>query len=238
MRYLLTSDLHYSLRQLDWIAEQAAEFDAVVISGDLLDAAGGAELNAQIALFVAYLRRLAETTVVIANSGNHDLTSRRPDGEKAAEWMREIGGGVVTDGESVRVGPDLVSSCAWWEGAATRREVEEQLERDAHVERDGLWIWAYHSPPDGSPTAWSGRRYFGDDVLNALIDRHRPDVVLAGHVHEAPYQPDGGWYDRIGETTVLNAGRQTGPIPAHVIVDSELRTASWWTLAGSGDVPL
>lgn len=238
MRYLLTSDLHYSLRQLDWIAEQAVDFDAVVISGDLLDAAGGPDINAQIALFIAYLRRLAETTVVVANSGNHDLTSRRADGEKEASWMQEIGGGVVTDGGCIHVGPDVVSACAWWEGVATRREVELQLERDAAIERDGLWIWAYHSPPDGSPTSWSGRRHFGDELLNELIEQHRPDLVLTGHVHEAPYQPDGAWHDRIGTTTVVNAGRQTGPIPAHVVVDTGARTASWWTLAGSGEISL
>lgn len=238
MRYLVTSDLHYALRQLDWISEQAPDFDAVVLSGDLLDAAGGADLHAQIALFVAYLRRLAESTVVIVNSGNHDLTMRRDDGEKAAVWLQEIGAGVVTDGANVQIGPDLVSACAWWEGEATRREVELQLERDAAIAREGLWIWAYHSPPDRSPTAWSGKRHFGDEVLNELIERHRPDLVLAGHVHEAPYQPDGGWHDRIGTTTVLNAGRQTGPVPAHIVVDSELRTASWWTLAGSGETPL
>jgi Icc-related predicted phosphoesterase len=234
--YLVSSDLHYALRQLDWIAEQAAEFDAVVLAGDLLDAAGGAELNAQIALFIAYLRRLRERTVVVANSGNHDLTARRPDGEKAATWMAEIEGGVVTDGRSVRVGDDLVSACAWWEGDATRAELEAQLARDATTERRGLWIWAYHSPPDGSPTSWSGRRHFGDSVLNELIERHRPDLVLTGHVHEAPYQPDGGWHDRIGDTLIVNAGRQTGPVPAHVIVDSAARTASWWTLAGNGEI--
>lgn len=236
MRYLVTSDLHYALRQLDWISAQAPEYDAVVLAGDLLDAAGGADLAAQIALFVAYLRRLRETAVVVANSGNHDLTARRPDGEKAATWMHDIGTGVVTDGHHVRVGPDLVSACAWWEGAATRAELEEQLERDAEIERDGLWIWAYHSPPDGSPTAWSGRRHFGDEVLNELIERHRPDLVLAGHVHEAPYQPDGAWHDLVGDTLVLNAGRQTGPIPAHLIVDSDERVAAWWTLAGSGEI--
>ena len=236
MRYLVASDLHYALRQLDWIAEQAPEFDAVVLAGDLLDAAGGVDLNAQIALYIAYLRGVGTSTIVVANSGNHDLTGRRADGEKAALWMHEIGGGVVTDGRSVRVGPDLVSSCAWWEGEATRGEVEDQLERDDATERDGLWIWAYHSPPDGSPTSWSGRRHFGDEVLNELIDRFRPDLVLTGHVHEAPYQRDGRWHDRIGTTTVLNAGRQSGPVPAHLIVDSGSRVTWWWTLAGSGEI--
>ena len=236
VRYLVASDLHYALRQLDWISEQAPDFDAVILAGDLLDAAGAVELNAQIALFVNYLRRLAERTVLVVCSGNHDLTGRRFDGEKAAVWMEEIGDPVVTDGSAVRIGPDLVSACAWWEGDATRSALEAQLARDALVRHEGPWIWAYHSPPADSPTSWSGRRHFGDDVLNELIDRFAPDLVLTGHVHEAPYQRDGSWHDMIGGTTVLNAGRQLGPVPAHLIVDTMDRTADWWTFEGQGTV--
>lgn len=238
MRYLVASDLHYTLQQLDWITDQAGDFDAVVLAGDLLDVGGRADIHAQIALFIAYLRQLAGTVPVIANSGNHDLTARRPDGEKAATWMTEIGPTVTTDGECARVGPDLVSACAWWEGDHTRGELEDQLERDAEVERDGLWIWAYHSPPDVSPTAWGGARYYGDDVLNGLVERFAPDLVLSGHVHDAPFRPDGSWHDRIGSTLVLNAGRQPGPVPAHIIVDTAERTADWWSFEAQGTIAL
>ncbi|CAN5536002.1 hypothetical protein BH23ACT3_BH23ACT3_18640 [soil metagenome] len=53
MRYLVASDLHYELPQLDWIASQADEFDAVVLAGDHLDVVGRAEINAQISLMIA-----------------------------------------------------------------------------------------------------------------------------------------------------------------------------------------
>lgn len=238
MRYLVASDLHYALQQLDWITNQAGDFDAVVLAGDLLDAGGRADIQAQIALFVAYLRQLAGTVPVIANSGNHDLTARRSDGEKAATWMADIGPTVTTDGEHAVVGPDLVSACAWWEGDHTRGELEAQLERDAAKERDGLWIWAYHSPPDASPTAWGGARHYGDDVLNALVERFMPDLVLTGHVHDAPFRPEGSWHDRIGATLVLNAGRQPGPVPAHIIVDTGERTADWWSFEAQGTITL
>ena len=238
MRYLVASDLHYTLPQLDWIADQAADFDAVVLAGDHLDAAGHADLNAQIALIVAYLGRLAELTTVVANSGNHDLTSRRGDGEKAAIWLDRTDPRVVRDGSRVRVGDDLVSACAWWEGPATRRELEEQLAADAAVARSGRWIWVYHSPPDESPTSWSGSRHYGDDVLNRLIAEHRPDLVLTGHVHEAPFRPAGSWHHRIGDTLVLNAGRQPGPVPAHLVVDTGAGEVSWWTFEGRGELEL
>ena len=37
MKGLLVSDIHYRLKQLDWLASVAPEFDLVVIAGDHLD---------------------------------------------------------------------------------------------------------------------------------------------------------------------------------------------------------
>ena len=96
----------------------------------------------------------------------------------------------------------------------------------------------YHSPPDESPTSWSGTRHFGDDVLNTLIDTHQPDLVLTGHVHEAPFRPGGSWHDRLGDTIVLNAGRHPGPIPTHLIVDTDAGEAAWWSMEGRGELSL
>lgn len=240
MRYLVASDLHYNLRQLDWIADQAGEFDAVVLGGDHVDLAGRVDLDAQISLLSAYFSRLAGITTVIANSGNHDLSGRLANGEKAALWLDHLDPRVVTDGASVAVGADLVSVCAWWEGPHTRGNVEDQLEADAARRRDvgGVWAWAYHSPPDRSPTSWSGRRHFGDDVLNELIERFRPDLVFAGHVHESPFRPDGSWFDVLDGTLVLNAGRQPGPAPAHLVVDTAAREATWYSYEGDVTVEL
>ena len=231
MRYLVASDLHYGLEQLDWIAARATSFDAVVLGGDHLDVVGRVDLNVQIALMSAYLGRLADRTTVVANPGNHDLTSRRGDGEKAATWMQELDRRVWTDGRTLVLGDDLVSVCAWWEGPATLAELEAQLDADAARRTGAPWIWVYHSPPDRSPTSWSGTRHFGDDVLNRLVVTFRPDVVLTGHVHEAPFRPDGSWYDRIDDTVVLNAGRRSGPIPAHLILDTATREVTWWGAA-------
>lgn len=234
MQYLVASDLHYTLRQLDWIAAQASQYDAVILVGDHLDIAGSVDLNAQIALVSAYLGRLVDQTIVVANSGNHDLSGRRAHGEKVALWLDHLDPRVITDGSHVVVGDDLISVCAWWEGPVTRSELERQLADDGALRPErGRWIWAYHAPPDRSPTSWSGRRFFGDDTLNRLIDEHRPDIVLTGHVHESPFRPDGSWHDRIGDTLVVNAGRQIGPVPAHVVLDTTAAEVMWWTFEGT-----
>jgi hypothetical protein len=37
---------------------------------------------------------------------------------------------------------------------------------------------------------------------------------------------------------VFNAGRQIGPVPAHVILDIDAPSAAWYSLAGSEEVRL
>ncbi|MEO1056448.1 MAG: metallophosphoesterase, partial [Actinomycetota bacterium] len=237
---LVSSDLHYGLRQVEWIHQQAADFDAVVLSGDHLDVLGPVDPHAQISMMSALYADIAASTTLIANSGNHDLTQRLDHGEKTAAWLHDVAPSVTTDGASINVGPDLVTACAWWEGPFTLGAVERQLANDA-VRRPsaGVWIWAYHSPPDQSPTSWSGRRFYGDDVLNRLITEHRPDLVLCGHVHDSPFRaPDGSFHDRVGDTLVLNAGRQPGPIPAHLIVDTQEREVFWWSFEGDETIAL
>ena len=95
-----------------------------------------------------------------------------------------------------------------------------------------------HAPPDGSPTSWAGQRHYGDAALRDWIVRYRPDLVLCGHIHQAPFRRGGCWVDRIADTWVFNAGRQIGPVPAHVVIDTAARTACWYSLAGAEQLRL
>ena len=96
----------------------------------------------------------------------------------------------------------------------------------------------YHWPPTGSPTSWTGRREYGDPDLAGWIVEHQPDLVLAGHVHEAPFKPDGGWADRVGRTWVFNAGSQIGPVPSHIVLDLDADRATWVSLLGTEEIDL
>lgn len=57
-------------------------------------------------------------------------------------------------------------------------------------------------------------------------------MVLGGHIHHAPFTKNGTWHDRIGETLLFNAGKQIGPVPAFIELDTEEGTAIWRSLAG------
>ena len=62
--------------------------------------------------------------------------------------------------------------------------------------------------------------------------------MLTGHVHQPPFQAEGGWADRIGPTWVFNAGRQIGPAPSHIVVDLDRDLATWTSLLGVEEQPL
>jgi Icc-related predicted phosphoesterase len=238
VRILLASDLHYSLRQLDWIVDAAPDFDLVVLAGDHLDISSTVILDAQIAVMLQYFRLLKSKAQLAVSSGNHDLTGTDANGERAALWLQEVrSSGIPTDGESVQIGDTLITICPWWDGPLGRASVAAQLERDA-ARRPSRWVWVYHWPPLGSPTCWTGRRHYGDEVLGGWIGEHRPDAVLTGHVHDPPFKPEGAWADRIGHTWVFNPGRQIGATPTRIELDLDAGSTRWVSLIGTEEIML
>jgi Icc-related predicted phosphoesterase len=238
MKCLLVSDLHYVLKQFDWVGNVAKDFDVVIIAGDHLDISSTVEARVQIAVILTYVKRLRDKTRLIVSSGNHDLDARNADGEKVAKWLSKVRGlGVPTDGDDLAIDGTLFTICPWWDGPQTREEVRAQLARDA-AKPKSRWVWVYHAPPDESPTSWGGQKYFGDVELVRWVRQYQPDIVLTGHIHQSPFRQGGSWVDRLGSTWVFNSGRQIGPSPTHIVFDTEARMALWFSLAGAEVVRL
>lgn len=230
MKLLLVSDLHYAIKQFDWLHRVADRFDLVVIAGDHLDTSAFVDVDVQIVVILKYLRRLQAKTRLLVSSGNHDLNDRDATGERSARWLSEAcGSGFLVDGERVTVDDTLITVCPWWDGPRGRDAVGEQLARDAAC-RGAHWIWVYHAPPDQSPVSWAGTRHYGDTEVVQWIHQYEPDIVLTGHIHQAPFRAGGSWVDRIGTTWVFNAGRQIGPCPTYVVVDTARMQAMWFSL--------
>ncbi|MES3000732.1 MAG: metallophosphoesterase [Pseudomonadota bacterium] len=231
MRLLLTSDLHYRLRHYDWLIGAASAFDAVVIAGDHIDSASIVPDGVQIAALSASLEAIARKAPLLVCSGNHDLNGRSMHGEKIADWLAGLrSAALAVDGDTVKIGDTLFTACPWWDGPHAREGIAALLE-EAAKQRTGRWVWLHHAPPEG-PLAWTGKRFFGDEALPALIARHAPTAVLCGHIHEAPYKKGGSWVDRIGDTWLFNAGNQIGDIPARIEIDFGENIARWITMEG------
>lgn len=238
MRCLVVSDLHYTLKQFDWVLNNAGFFDLIVIAGDHLDITSPVDIQAQIAVILTYLKRLCAKTRIIICSGNHDLDALNLADEKYAKWILKVRQfGVPTDDESTEIDSTLFTICPWWDGPRSCEQVFSQLERDS-LKFKKRWVWIYHSPPDQSPTSWGGRKHFGDSQLGEWIQQYSPDLVVSGHIHQSPFKDGGSWVDKIGKTWVFNPGRQMGPSPAHIVWDTDEQTALWFSLAGAESVSM
>jgi Icc-related predicted phosphoesterase len=239
MKCLLVSDLHYAIKQFDWVHHSAGEYDVIVIAGDHLDISSAVALDAQIVVILKYLSRLSARTKLLVCSGNHDLNGSNADGEKVARWMSRVRAlGIPTDGDAVHTEDGtLFTVCPWWDGPKTREAVDAQLAADA-AKTKSRWVWVYHAPPDDSPVSWGGHKHFGDADLLAWIERYAPDMVLTGHIHQSPFREGGSWVDKIGATWVFNSGRQIGPVPTHTIIDTDAGRAEWFSLAGAQFIEL
>ena len=231
MRVLFVADLHYELKQFDWLMSHAPDFDAVIIGGDLLELGSTLELDVQIVVIEKYLGRLCQRQRLLVSSGNHDGDARSDANESICNWLRDLKAGqLFVDGDTVELGDALITICPWWDGPVSRAEVESLLATDA-AKTKKRWIWIHHSPPDKSPVSWAGKKFGGDEFLLEWIHHYQPDLVLSGHIHNAPFHPKGSWNDRIGKTWVFNPGRQIGSCPARLIFDLDQMSVEWTSLA-------
>lgn len=232
MKILVISDVHYRLKQFDWLASQAESYDAVIIAGDLLDISSSTDLSVQIIVMKKYLKKIGSVTRLLVCSGNHDGNEKNAAEEYIAPWLQEARAPQVhVDGDNVFFRNTLVTIFPWWDGEVTQREVSRQFQKASRLAFD-RWVWIYHAPPDKSPTSWTGKRFIGDAELNKWIEQYQPSIVIAGHIHESPFKPDGSWVDRIGNTWVFNTGSYLGDIPAHIVLDLDMMNVEWHSLAG------
>src|SRR6267154_666172 len=87
MRILFVADLHYTLKQFDWLTANAGNYDLVVIGGDLLDLGSALDFDVQIVVVEKYLHRIRQETRLLVSSGNHDGDSRNAANESVAGWL-------------------------------------------------------------------------------------------------------------------------------------------------------
>ena len=235
MRILFVADLHYALRQYDWLVGCAGEYDVVAVGGDLLDIGCDLDFDVQIVVVEKYLRQLRAKTRVLVCSGNHDGDSCNEADEGVAGWLLKARRfDLAVDFDHVRFGETVVTICPWWNGPVGRLNLESLLADGAELPKQ-KWVWLHHAPPNDTRVSWAGHKHAGDPYLVRWIWRYQPQMVLSGHVHRAPFLPHGSWIDRVGKTWVMNPGFQPGPEPAFISINLDTMDAEWVSQSARGE---
>jgi Icc-related predicted phosphoesterase len=238
MKILAVADLHYVLRQIDWVQDHLNEADLLIIAGDMLDIVSTVDLEIQAVVIQKYLERFSANKMVIASSGNHDVINRTDGNERFALWLKEMSRpNLCADLDTLEDEEVIITVCPWWEGDDFRERTQMLLELDA-AKVTKHWFWVHHNPPDQTPVSWTGKKYAGDRTLVEWIRTYQPDLVFSGHVHNAPFVGEGSWRSRIGKTWIFNPGKQIGSEPTHIRIDWEARTAAWHSIEGVERVDL
>ena len=255
MKLLFTSDPHAAAPADLRLATraQARGCALLAIAGDLLDLFAQEDASTQAHAAAAWLGALAARVPHLAVcSGNHD-----PDGPDGANWLARAAAGVKTghllaDGASAVLWGEegdlglIVSCCPYWNiqerSAAHHVWLRDQAEgvwaegRRLADQHAGLpWVVLHHEPPEGTRVAvgaWTTGADFGGGGFWAAewCRQYRPDYLLSGHIHQAPFVEGGSWADRVEDspTWAFNPGRDETDCRT-IEIDLAARTARWFS---------
>lgn len=210
MKIVSFGDVHMATRNLDRMGEVLRDTDLIIISGDLTNF-GGADDAAQV---LADARRAlarkstsgqkpaaaSGTNRLLALSGNLDQREVIPFLER--EGVALHGRGMVIDGLAIFGcgGSNITPFNTPTE--FTEEELTATLERGyRQVEGRRPLLMVCHTPPyDTKCDRIVSGKPVGSPAVRRFIEEVKPEVCITGHIHES------AGVDRIGPTTVLNAG--------------------------------
>jgi len=207
MKIVSFGDVHMATRNLDRMSEVLRDTDCILISGDLTNF-GGPEDAAKV---IAAARKACSK--VLALPGNLDQREVIP-------WLEEEGialhgRGLVMDGIGIFGcgGSNITPFNTPTE--LSEDEIYEALRRGYEIVRERRpLLMVCHTPPfDTKCDRIMNGKPVGSTAARKFIEEVQPEVCISGHIHES------AGVDRIGNTTVINAGPFKGG--GYIVVRSE-----------------
>lgn len=211
-RILVTGDLHGNRSWYRYLRSRASAFDAVVITGDLIDQGIGddADWRREAAWVLRWIAHFpSPQTRLFLVTGNHDWWPGDGPLDEGRWLQRARRTGVAVDGDWARLGAwDFF--CAPWGDPPPARV-------------DRRFVWIVHTPPARTLLSLTPSGTDGGDELVRLAAVAFPGggLILSGHVHSPVRHRE-----KVGAFTGFNAGCSvTGAMPAHLVVDFTARSA-------------
>ena len=211
MKLLIVADVHARKDWWHWLCRVAPAYDGVIVAGDLIDGVSRPQhLTDDRKLAEHSCETIRKTTPVFIAEGNHHAVGHWA-------WMKAHLGRHRLEGLVIQTLPYADHETQFTELKISRQIAEAE---------DRIWICVEHYPPIRSRISGVGDNY----MLEVRSLLARPDILVCGHIHEAPFKINGSWHDIIGQTLCLNPGCLWGAEePCHIILDFAQHTATWIT---------
>ncbi len=193
MKLLVFSDLHNDFRTASKLVELSNTVDVVVGAGDFCVARRGLEE------IMAPLSAIIKPTVLVP--GNSESNEELLQACRSWESSYVLHGSRATIAKTsfFGIGGGIpITPFGSWSYDFSEDEAYELL-RDC----PSGGVLVSHSPPAGVLDASSDGRSLGSQAVRETILINKPNLVVCGHIHGSA-----GQIDRIGDTTVINAGPQ------------------------------
>ena len=193
MKLLVFSDLHNDFRTASKLVELSNSVDVVVGAGDFCVARLGLKK------IIKPLSAIIKPTVLVP--GNSESNEELLQACRSWKSARVLHGSRITIDEVTffGIGGGIpVTPFGSWSYDFSEDEAYGFL-RDC----PSGGVLVSHSPPAGVLDVSSDGRSLGSQAVRETILIKKPNLVVCGHIHASA-----GQIDRIGETTVINAGPQ------------------------------
>jgi Icc-related predicted phosphoesterase len=194
MRIVSFGDVHMALRMIERLGSELAAADLAIVSGDLTNYGGRDDAER----VLAATRRHAGQVLAVCGNLDH---------REVIDFLDEQG--VSLHGDARRFGNLGIFGCGGSNVTPfhTPTELSDEeigllLERGYTAVKDAPHLlMVCHTPPAHTATdRITSGRHVGSLTVRTFIESRQPAVCITGHVHES------AGVDRIGRTTVVNAG--------------------------------
>ena len=208
MKIVSFGDVHMATRNLERMSAVLRDTDMIILSGDLTNFGGPAEARK----VIDDVRRVCPH--ILAVPGNLDQREVFPWLE--AEQIALHGKGTVVSGVGIFGCGGSNLTPFETPSEFTEAELYEALSAGFQEVRDARpLLMICHTPPvETKCDRLSGGKSVGSPAVRRFIEEVKPDVCISGHIHES------SGVDRIGPTTILNAGPFKGGGYIVVVGDS------------------
>jgi uncharacterized protein len=208
MKIVSFGDVHMATRNLDRMGAVMRDTDLVILSGDLTNF-GGPEDARKV---IDDVRRVCPQ--VLAVPGNLDQREVFPWLE--AEQIALHGTGMIVGGVGIFGCGGSNLTPFGTPSEFSEAELYDALSRGYHaVHEHRPLLMICHTPPaETKCDRLRGGKAVGSPAVRRFIEEVKPDVSISGHIHES------AGVDKIGPTTILNAGPFKGGGYIVVVGDS------------------